>query len=250
MISAIYISYNDAQKLKDSLECVKDFADEIVILDLGSTDNSREIGEKYRAKIFYHILVPYVELVRNYAVDLAKGDWILVLDPDEKIGEKLKNKLNEIRNQNKYDGVNIPRKNIFFGHWISHTNWWPDRHIRFFRKGKVKWHDKIHSYPEVNGDTIDLKAKEELAIIHNGYKSVNEFLSRQNRYSSIEAENLCKEGVRFSWMLFFWKSTREFLVRFLKHRGFLDGFYGFVLTYLMMIYQFEVMIKLWEKEKK
>ncbi len=250
MISTVYISYNDAQKIKNSLESVKNFADEIVILDLGSTDNSKEIGENFKAKIFYHDYVSYVELVRNYANDLAKGDWILVLDPDEEISEKLKNKLKEIRKQNKYDAVNIPRKNIFFNKWISHTNWWPDRHVRFFKKEKVKWSDKIHKYPKVIGKILNLNANEELAIIHHGYKSIGEFLDRQNRYASSKADNLYEEGARFSYGLLIWNPVREFLIRFIKHKGFLDGIYGFSLTLLMMIYQMEVMIKLWEKEKK
>lgn len=250
MISVVVTTFNEAEKLISCLESVKNFADEIVIIDLGSSDNVKEVCEKFKARIYYHKRVGYVETVRNYATDMAKGDWILVLDPDEQIHEELKNKLKEISKQKKYQAVNIPRKNIFFGKWISHTNWWPDRHVRFFKKGKVKWSDKIHDYPVVDGELIELEEREELAIIHNGYKSVNEFLSRQNRYSSIEAENMFKDGVRFSWILFFWKPTREFLVRFIKHFGFLDGFIGFVLTDLMMVYQLQVMIKLWEKRKE
>lgn len=250
MISVVVVCLNEESKLSKCLKSIESFADELVVVDLGSIDDSIKIAKGFGAKVYYHKFVPYVESIRNFVISKTTGDWVLILDPDEVLTSNLKEELKQIEKENKYDAVNIPRKNIFFGRWIYHSNWWPDRHVRFFKKGKVKWSDKIHSYPEVNGDTIDLEAKEELVIIHNGYKSINEFLSRQNRYSSIEAENLYKEGVRFSWMLFFWKSTREFLVRFLKHRGFLDGFYGFVLTYLMMIYQFEVMIKLWEKEKK
>jgi hypothetical protein len=172
------------------------------------------------------------------------------LDTDERVGPSLWKGLKDVIKEDKYVAVNIPRKNIFFGRWIAHTNWWPDRHIRFFKKGKVFWDDKIHVYPKVYGSILDLPAREDLVIIHRGYDSIQQFIDRQNRYSNIEANNLYKAGVRFSWSLFFWKPAREFLVRFIRHAGFLDGLWGFALTYLMMIYQVAVMIKLWELERQ
>lgn len=249
MISAVIINFNEAQNLKRCLQSLGSFAQEIVVVDLVSTDQSKEVAKEFNAKVFMHKPVTYVELIRNYAVSKVSGEWILVLDPDEVIPDGLKDKLKEISKQDKFIAVNIPRKNIFFGHWIEHTNWWPDRHIRFFKKGKVKWSNKIHKYPEVDGKIFDIEAKENLAIIHYGYNNIKQFIDRQNRYSEIEAENLYEKGVRFSWNIFFWRPTREFLVRFIKHHGFLDGFYGFALTFLMMVYQLEVMIKLWELEK-
>lgn len=250
MISAVLVCFNEEKKLDKCLSSLKDFADEIVVLDLGSTDKSLAICEKYNAKIFKHEFVPFVELVRNFAISRATGDWVLVLDPDEVIRDNLKDTLKQIILKEKYTAVNIPRKNIFFGKWIAHSNWWPDKHVRFFKNGFVKWSEKIHQYPEVSGDVLNLEAKEDLAIEHFGYQSISEFMDRQNRYSTIEAENLYARGVRFSWKYFFWKSCREFLVRFIKHLGFLDGFYGFALTYLMMIYQLKVMVKIWEMEQK
>lgn len=246
MISVSIVCFNESDKLGNCLKSIADFADEVVVLDLGSKDNTEEVCQKYHAKIFKHSFVPFVELVRNYAISKTKGSWVLTLDPDEELTDSLKEKLRQIVKDDKYTAINIPRKNIFFGKFIRYTNWWPDRHIRFFRRQKVKWSNRIHTYPTVNGAILDLEAKEDFAIIHLGYKSIAQFIEKQNRYSTIEAENLYKEGLRFSWTLFLWKPFREFLVRFIKHFGFLDGFHGFVLTYLMMVYQLEVMIKLRE----
>lgn len=249
MISTVVVTYNEGNLLKDCLKSVL-ACDEIVVVDLGSSDETKQVVEKYGARIYFHKRVDYVELVRDFAISKAKGDWILVLDPDERITESLWTKLKGVVEENKYAAVNIPRKNIFFGRFIAHSNWWPDKHIRFFKKGAVLWNDKIHVYPKVYGGVLDLPAREDLAIIHYGYDSIQQFINRQNRYSTIEANNLYEAGVRFSWSLFFWKPAREFLVRFIRHLGFLDGFYGFALTFLMMIYQMEVMIKLWELEKQ
>lgn len=250
MISAVLVNFNEGKKLEEALESLVDFAQELAVIDLGSIDGSKEICKKFGAKFFLHPLVSYVELIRDYSISKANGSWIIVLDPDEKLGNKLKEKLRQVITEDKFAAVNISRKNIFFGKWISHSNWWPDKHIRFFKKGSVHWGDKIHKYPEVVGPILNLKAKEDLAISHFGYDSINEFIERQSRYSTIEAKNLYDGGTRFSWILFFWRPIREFLVRFIKHSGFLDGFYGFALVYLMMIYQIEVMIKLWELENQ
>lgn len=250
MISVCIVSFNEASKLNNCLKSIVDFADEIVVLDLGTIDDTKKVCQKYDAKIFKHKFVPFVELVRNYSVSRANGDWILILDPDETISLDLKEKLKEIVKDNNLDAVNIPRKNIFFNKWIAHSNWWPDRQIRFFKKRKVLWSNKIHAYPIVSGKILNLEAKESLAITHFGYESITQFIDRQNRYSTIEAENLHKMGVRFSLKLLFWKPIRELIVRFIRHAGFLDGTLGFSLTFLMMIYQLEVMIKLWELERK
>lgn len=248
MISVIVVTYNEGGLLKDCLESVAE-SGEIIVVDLGSMDNSLKIAKGYGAKIFTHQKVDYVEKVRDFAVSKAEGEWVLVLDPDERLTPTLWKKLKEISTEKKYAAVNIPRKNIFFGKWIAHSNWWPDRLVRFFKKGKVKWQDKIHLYPHVDGQVLNMPAKEDLAIIHCGYQTIEQFIDRQSRYSTVKAQNLFDCGVRFSWVSFFWNPTREFLVRYIRHLGFLDGFYGFVLTFLMMIYQLEVRIKLWELEQ-
>ncbi len=250
MISVTIVCFNEAEKLEKCLKSLIGFADEIIILDLGSSDESREIAQKYGAKVLRHEFVLYVESVRNFAISKTTGDWILVLDPDEVLTSALKEELKQITKENKYDAVNIPRKNIFFGKWISHTNWWPDKHIRFFRKNKVSWDNKIHSYPVTQGKILEVSAKEELAIIHYGYDNISHFIDRQNRYSEIESKERYEEGERFSWGKFFWWPTREFLVRFIKHQGYLDGFYGFTLTFLMMVYKITVLVKLWEQDKE
>lgn len=249
MISTVIVTYNQVNLLKDCLKSVEKAVDEIVVLDLGSTDETIKVAHQFNAKVVTHRWVEYVEKVRDFAVSKATGEWVLVLDPDERIRSPLWEKLKEVIAADKYTAVNIPRKNIFFGRWISHTNWWPDRHIRFFKKGRVNWTDKIHHYPLVKGAVLSLAVREDLAIEHYGYSSIEEFINRQNRYSTIKAQNLYEQGIRFSWVGFFWSPIREFLVRYIRHLGFLDGFCGFALTCLMLIYQLEVQIKLRELEK-
>lgn len=249
MISTVIVTYDEETVLQECLESVVKMSDEIIILDLGSTDKTLTIAKEFKVKIFNHPKVDYVEKVRDFAMSKAQGDWILVMDPDERMTVDLWKRLQEVISEDKFSAVNIPRKNIFFGKWIRHTNWWPDKHVRFFKKGQVSWSNKIHFYPKVSGSIFELPAKENLAIVHYGYKTISQFIDRQSRYSTIKAQNLYDLGVRFSWIGFFWNPKREFLVRYIRHLGFLDGFFGFALSFLMMIYQLEVMIELWELEK-
>jgi len=246
-ISAVINTYNEAEKLKDCLDSINGLVGEIVIVDMGSKDKTLEMARKYGAKILKHELVPYVELIRNWGVEKAAGDWILVLDPDERIPKTLSQKLKSIVQEGKFGAVSIPRKNIIFTKWIRHTNWWPDYQIRFFKKGEVSWGNRIHSAPVVKGRILKLPAREELAIEHLNYDSVSQFLERQNRYSEISAQNRFEEGERFSWKNFFWKPTRVFLQRYIRHAGFLDGFYGLALSFLAFYSQLSEEVKLWEK---
>ncbi len=234
MISvSIAVSPGEEEKLKDCIASVKNFADEVVVVRIG-----KDVPN-----------TPYVETIRNRMIEKCKGDWILILDPDERLTDNLAVELREIVKNGIYAAVNIPRKNVFFGHWVRHTNWWPDRLVRFFKKNNVVWDKKIHSYPKINGKQVNLPAQEKYAIEHYGYDNIFEFIERQNRYSTVEAENRLKNGEHFSWFKFFWWPKREFLVRYIKHLGFLDGFYGFILSYLMSIYKISVQVKMWEVKR-
>lgn len=249
MISAVVVTKNSEAQLVDCLISIHSLADEIIVIDLGSTDDTTKIAKEFGAHVIAHKHVEYVELIRQFAIDQTHGEWVIVMDPDERVTQTLAKKLLEITNTN-VDAVNIPRKNVFFGTWVRHTNFWPDRQIRFFRKTAITWSTKIHSYPKVNGRTIDLPSREDLAIVHLGYSDYAEFFERNNRYSSVEAENLNSDGQKFYFANLLWKPTREFLARYIKHAGFLDGFLGLSLVYSLMIYQLTVQIKLWEKAQK
>ncbi len=252
MISAAIVTYNEADKLKECLKSISDLVDEVVIVDLGSTDNLDEIIDKFEygltkgktIKKITHERVPYVEPVRQFSIESCKGDWILVLDPDESVSKELGMELKRISSEQSFsaDAVNLPTKNIFFGRWIAHTNFWPDRHLRFFKKGQVRWGKKIHSYPKVSGEIYDLPADEKMGLLHYGYANRKQFITKQNRYADVEAQNRLAEGKHFSLRLLFWMPMREFLGRFIKHKGYLDGFNGIFLVAVLMYYQ--VMVQL------
>jgi glycosyltransferase involved in cell wall biosynthesis len=244
MISVVVVARNEGQQLRECLQSTANLADEMVVIDLGSTDGTVTIAGSMGARVKKHAAVDYVEAIRNFSIAQARGDWVLILDPDERLSSGLAVMLKKLTDNSPAAAVNIPRKNIFFGRWISHTNFWPDRQVRFFKKGRVTWPERLHAYPIVNGETIDLPADPELAIVHLGYASKSAFIIRQNRYASLEAAYRYKRGQRFSLVDCLWEPLREFLVRFVKYRGYLDGEAGVFLVLALMVYRLRISWKL------
>lgn len=248
-ISAVINALNAQDTIEKALKSVK-WADEIVVVDDGSSDKTVQIAKKYTNKIFHHKSAGYVEPARNFAISKTSGDWVLILDTDEEITESLVNKLrNIVDNTKEIDYVEIPRKNIIFGKWMKASMWWPDYNIRFFKKGRVWWEEKIHRDPKVNGEGLKLSEEENYAIVHHHYDNLLQFLERLNRYTDVQAKELISDGYKFKWEDLLTKPLSEFLGRFFANKGFGDGLHGLALS-LLQAFSFLIMyLKVWEKEK-
>lgn len=245
-ISAVINTLNEERNLPRALSSLGDFVNEIVVCDMYSDDKTVEIAKKFKAKIFNHERTNYVEPARNFAISKATGDWVLILDADEEIPESLKRRLFEIVSSDEAECVSIPRKNIIFGKWIEHSRWWPDYVIRFFKKGKVKWSDRIHSVPETNGRKLELPASGENAIIHHNYDSLDQYLERLFRYSKIQAVQLKENGYQFTWQDLIRKPAAEFLSRYFVGEGYKDGIHGLALSLLQAFSELVLVIRVWE----
>lgn len=249
-ISVVINTGNSEKYLPRALSSVKGLADEVVVVDMKSTDKTVEIAKREGAKIYNFEPVGYVEPARNFAINKASGDWILVLDADEEISDSLAKKLEELASLKKsLDFYRLPRKNIIFGKWIRHSRWWPDYNIRFFKKGAVSWSERIHSVPETKGRGLDLPARESLAIVHHNYDSISQYLQRMDFYTNIQAESLMRDGYKFSWRDIIQKPTNEFLSRVFVGEAYKDGLHGLVLSLLQAVSEATLYIKVWEMEK-
>lgn len=247
-ISVVINTLNEAANLERALSSVS-WADEIVVCDMHSRDKTVEVAKKLGVKVVFHKKEEFVERTRNFAISKAINDWILVLDPDEEIPDSLARRLQEMAAAMKrVDYVRIPRKNLIFGRFMKASMWWPDFNVRFFRKGKVTWKDKIHLPPQVSGEGIDLPAEQEYAIVHHHYSSVFQFLERMIRYSKVQAEDLRREGYKFDWKDLIRKPLSEFLSRFFANRGFEDGLHGLALSLLQSFSFLVVYLRVWEME--
>jgi glycosyltransferase involved in cell wall biosynthesis len=253
-LSVVINTKNAESTLEKTLKSVK-FADEIVVVDMHSSDKTVEIAKKYTKNIFTHKDVSYVEPARNYAIKKAKHDWILIVDADEEIPPALRKVIIGVlradfsKEEEVADCYYIPRKNLIFNTFIRDTGWWPDKILRLFRKNNVTWSDEIHSIPITRGVVRELPAVEEIAIIHHAYRSIDQFINRSNRYTNIQAGELIKERDELmTASTVFRKFYSEFLSRYFAQNGVNDGTHGMVLSLLQGFSETLVGAKVWESQ--
>lgn len=247
-ISVVINTINEVKNLPRAIASVKNLADEIVVCDMDSDDGTVGVAKKLGAKVFTHKRTGYVEPARNFAISKAKGDWIFILDADEESTSGLNKKILELVKKPTADYFRIPRKNLIFGKWMKHSRWWPDYNIRFFKKGSVSWNEVIHTVPMTTGKGGELLDREEYAIVHHHYESIEQFVERLNRYTSIQADLKSKEGYKFSYLDLIRKPAQEFLSRFFAGRGYKDGLHGFAVSLLQVFSEVVLYLKLWQKE--
>jgi (heptosyl)LPS beta-1,4-glucosyltransferase len=248
-ISVVINTLNEEKNLPRAINSIKSIADEIVVVDMESEDKTVEIAKSLGAKVFTHKKVGYVEPARNFAISKASNPWVFILDADEEIPSALAQKISKVLKDGKADYFRIPRKNIIFGKWMKHSRWWPDYNIRLFKKGAVSWNEIIHMVPMTQGVGGEIEAKEEFAVVHHNYDSIEQYLERMNRYSSQHAKLRIDEGYKFSWKDLIFKPSNEFLSRYFFGEGYKDGLHGLSLSLLQAFSELTVYLKIWQKEK-
>lgn len=249
-VSAVINTWNEEKNIKRCLNSLVSWIDEIIVVDMNSQDKTCEIAQKMGAKVFLHPPKGFVEPARNFAISKTSGDWIVILDADEEIPELLAAKIQTLTSGSLNKSFfRIPRKNIIFGKWIKHARWWPDLQIRLFKKGKVTWLNEIHSIPVTEGEGVDFEIKEENAIKHYNYSSISQFITRVDRYTTIQAKELITENYNFRVTDLFKRPIGEFISRYLAEDGFKDGLHGFAVCVLQAFSELILYLKLWENTK-
>jgi len=245
-ISVLIHTYNEEKNIRNCLETVK-WADEIVIVDMYSTDNTVDIAKEYTDKIFYFEYCGYVEPARKFGVENTSEEWVLVVDADELVPLKLKEKVMEIMEEDIADVVYIPHNNYFFGRLLKGTGWGAlqDKHPRFFKKKFVSFSEAVHNIFKIDKSARIYYIKDpEAGFIHFNFVDVEHFLEKLNRYTTIEALNMYN-GIKSkpNFVKLVLKLLREFIFRLLKGKGYKDGYYGFCLTMLMLAYHVSSYLK-------
>jgi len=233
---SIIILTKDSQKYLEKVLNSTKFADEVIIYDNGSSDKTLEIAKNFKnTKIFIDTNWEGFGIQKQKAVEKTKNKWVFVLDSDEVITEKLKKEILLTISDSKHDAYFVPRLNNFFGKWMKHTGLFPDFSIRLFDKTKAKFNNrKVHEKIEAKNPGY-LKNY----FLHYAYESVEEFIDKQNRYSSMGAKKNKLKAIFSPYWTFF-------KLYFLK-LGFLDGWEGFIVSKLYAEYTFWKYIK--ESEK-
>ena len=239
------ICYNEATNIRDCLESVR-WADEIVVVDSHSTDGTAAICREYGALVHQEDFKGYGK-IRNIAIEKSSHDWILSLDADERVTPELKEEiLRELERGPAADAYAIPRKSYFLGRWIWSCGWYPD-----YRSTQL-FHRKAGQYTEVlNDDHFELNAGSRKGylknhILHYTYKDIDHYLTKMERYTTLKAEQMKKDGRKFSPHQLVTHPAFMFFKMYILRRGFMQGKVGLILSLLYMYYTFLKYAKLWE----
>lgn len=245
-LSVVISAFNEEKMIADCLESVK-FADEIILVNSSSTDNTQKIASKYTKKIYTRENNLMLNINKNYGFTKAEGNWILSLDADERITPELEEEIKKVlTNSNSINGYWIPRKNIIFGKWIQHSLWYPDYQLRLFKRGFGKFPEKhVHEMVSLEGDTEKLKSP----MVHYNYSSISQYLSKMDSiYTESEAENYLNSGKKITWVDALRFPVNDFLKTFFAQKGYKDGLHGLVLSILQAFYSEVVFAKIWERQ--
>jgi glycosyltransferase involved in cell wall biosynthesis len=233
-LSVIVIALNQEANIGECLASAG-FADDIVVVDTGSTDRTVELARAYTDRVLTASWQGFGR-TKNYALDQARGDWVFSLDTDERVPVVLKDEIQAVVQANgPLAGYRVPRKNYFCGRWIRHLGWYPDYTLRLFRRGQGRFRDReVHEEVVVDGPVGNLKTPLE----HYSYRSVSEYVTRMDRYARLAATELAKRGRRPHSGELVYRPVLSFLHLYFLRWGFLEGATGYSLAVLMSMYKF------------
>ena len=244
-VSVTIITLNEETNIRACLESVK-WADEILVSDSGSSDRTVEICREYGAKVFSDGWYGFGRQ-KNLIAGRAANDWILNVDADERVAPELKKEIEEALNNGDCEGYNIPRKNFFGDKWIRHCGWYPDYNLRLYRKDKGRFNERnVHEAVQIDGKISFLNAPLE----HYTYRDISDYLKRMDRYSTLAAEEMFKQGRSAGYFNIVFRPLATFLKMFFLQKGFMEGYIGLILSGLYAAYTFSKYTKLMEMSKR
>jgi glycosyltransferase involved in cell wall biosynthesis len=245
-ISATLITCNEERNIAEALQSVS-WADEIVVIDSGSSDGTLEICRRFTDKIAHRNWTGYVDQ-KNYAVEKARNEWILSLDADERISHELQIEIQDLARRG-FDrpGYRMPRLTYFMGRWIKHGDWYPDYQLRLFDRKRGKWTGGlVHESVKTNGDPGLLRGE----IHHYTYRSLSDYLQRLEKYSTLAALDYQQRGKVTTPFNLLGNPIAAFLKAYVLKRGFLDGVPGLAAAFMGAVSVFFKYAKLYERQNR
>ncbi len=235
-VSVTIITQNEVLNIRPCLESVQ-WADEIIVVDSGSSDDTAKICQEKGVRLFTEDWKGFAGQ-KNSAIDKATHEWVLSLDADERVTGELREEIQALLSAGPdCDRYYIARKNFFLGRWIRRCGGYPDYNLRLFRRSLGRFLERaVHEKVEVNGRVGYLKNPME----HHTYRSISDFSERMERYSNLAAREMKKEGKRFHFRDILLRPPLTFVQMYVLRGGFLEGYYGFLLS---MLYSFYTLLK-------
>ncbi len=253
-ISVAMATYNEEDNIADCLDSVKEWTSEIVIVDGYSSDRTVGIAERYGAKVIKTKNVPIFHISKQKAIEACSEEWILQLDADERVSPELRDEILRVTEEgfgdDKINGYWMPRKNWFLGRFLKKGGQYPDYTLRLYRRGKGSLPCKsVHEQAEVEGKTDFLKND----LIHFADPNFERYLTRFNRYTSLIADEMEEKKVSLNFFTnisyLFLKPKFWFFWTYFRHKGYQDGFPGFVFSFFSSLRFIVAYIKYRERKE-
>lgn len=248
-LSVVIITYNEEKNIRRCLESVRGLAAEIVVVDSLSTDGTEGICHEFGVRFIEQAFLGYIEQ-KNFALDQAVHDMVLSLDADEALDEPLRAAIVQVMEDGfPADGYMMNRCSNYCGKWIRHGSWYPDRKLRLWNRRKGRWggvnpHDKVEMQA---GSRITRLPGD---ILHYSYYSFSEHIAQLNRFTSIQAAAMYKQGKRASLIKLVASPVAAFIAGYFFKGGFLDGADGLMIARSVSYQTFAKYVKLLELQRK
>ncbi|MFC1753119.1 glycosyltransferase family 2 protein [Thermoproteota archaeon] len=245
-ISVVVLAKNESDRIKECLDSICKWCDEVIVIDDFSQDDTAKLAESYGAKVLLKRMVNE-GAHRNWAYAQAKNDWILSLDSDERVTPELRDEISQtLKNSANYNAFTIPRRNYIGNYWLRYGGQYPSAQLKLFKNGKFKYEEvQVHPRAFLDGECGHLKKD----IIHYSYRDFTDFLQKLNRQTTLEAEKWISTGRKMSFAHALWRTNDRFYRKFIGKQGYRDGFMGFMLAVLDSIYQIISYAKYWELKR-
>jgi glycosyltransferase involved in cell wall biosynthesis len=226
-ISAVIITLNEEINIGRCIDSVNDIADDIVVVDSGSTDRTEAICKEKGVRYFIHEWEGYLEQ-KNYANDLAEFPLILSIDADEALSEQLQESILKVKENCQADGFEMNRMTNYCGKWIRHCGWYPDRKLRLFHRDKFEWGgEKIHENVIMKGSNPVIE-RIEGDLHHYSYYNISEHIAQANHFTNLTAELAIDKGKSAGLIKIIFSPFVKFVRDYFLKLGFLDGYYGYI----------------------
>ncbi|CAQ86448.1 MULTISPECIES: glycosyltransferase family 2 protein [Photorhabdus] len=247
-LSVVMITQNSADLIRDCLASVS-WADEIIVLDSGSSDDTCQIAQAMGAKIFSNTEWPGFGRQRQLAQQYASGDYIFMIDTDERVTPELKASIQQVLNHADNNKVySCARRNLFLGRFMKHSGWYPDRVLRLYARDRYQYNDnQVHESLETHGAPVVILKGD---LLHLTCRDLMEFQRKQLNYAKAWAKQRHEQGKQCSYFSIFSHTFGAFVKTWLLRAGFLDGKQGLILAIVNAQYTFNKYAALWEKRQQ
>ena len=239
-LAVIILTKDEENNIEDCIKSAS-FADEIVVIDSGSTDATQAKAEALGARFVVHPMGDEgFAGQRNFALTQTEAEWVLFLDADERVKVKAATKIRQIVERNEPVAYRVERQNIVFGQRMRYGGHRPDYVARLYPRTSIKWYGKVHE-----GIETELPQKELLSCLdHYTYTTWQQYFAKFNQYTTLAAQSLYKKNKKITRVGALGHALFTFIRDYILKKGFLDGFYGLIMSIMASVYTLVKYLKL------